>query len=446
MRLCPEYKLGGVTLHVSYSLGANLAVQPADVVSQQIDSANNSAIVTVRFPSSFGTTPFYLSATCENTHGIGKASNVLAVSNCDNLARFDNDQDGLSNLFEDTNCDNFFSPGDRSNPDNLDTDGDGVRDYNEVLSGTDPSNPGSSPRPYIFASAPFDYDGDGNSNPLVWRGSAGMFFVRDAGQSGNSLVLPWGQKGDIPITYQAADSSSNLGVLRMSNNQYRWLLRGPGVKRLDGSFVADFFFGLFGDNLVSGPWQRRGITNPAVARLYQNQWQFVILLDDGSVRFTSWGGDGDIPRVQDYDGDGIYDIAVFRPTQQKTYIVRSTDGQAEIHTFGTGTAEFTPRGDYTGDGIDDITFWEPITGQFTVMKSDNGFNDVQAANKNPNYYTEMQLGLYFIHLPLNWQKLNSHILFSVVDHTSGYRFYRLDNNPNNPPTAIQWGLPGDHQG
>ena len=119
--------------------------------------------------------------------------------------------------------------------------------------------------------------------------------------------------------------------------------------------------------------------------------------------------------------------------------MRSADRQAEIHTFGTGTAEFTPHGDYTGDGIDDITFWEPVSGLFTVMKSDNGFNDLQAANKNPDYYTEMQLGLYFTHLPLNWQKLNGRTLFSVVDHTSGYRFYRLDNNPNNSPTAIHSG-------
>ena len=278
----------------------------------------------------------------------------------------------------------------------------------------------------------------------VWRQNLGLWFVRDFFD--DHIAFPWGLPGDVPVVYNPAGGTSDVAVVRTVGTQYNWLFRGLGLATEDDTRLHNLEFGLFGDNILPGPWETPGVTSPAVARLYLGGWTFFIYQRDGSIRAVPWGGTGDIPRPSDYDGDGLFDVAVFRPTEQKTYVIRSSDLRVNIYDFGTGTADFTPRGDYTGDGIDDIVLWEPVTGTFQTLTSDNGFDDLAARNRNPAHYEDMQLGLYFVHLPLSWNRINGLIHYTVVDHQSGLRFIREGNNPDNPPLSLQWGLPGDAQG
>ncbi len=446
LTLCPEYRFGGVEVDVKYTVGVDPTVFDAEVIDSKINSEENTGTFTLRLPSFYGVLPFNVQAFCRSSRGTSDSSNSLSISNCDNLANYDVDQDGIPNHFEDTNCDNFFSPGDASNPDNVDTDGDGVRDLVEGLQGFDPTNPGDSPRPFVFSGQSFDPDGDDNANAVVWRGSVGTWFVKDFGNAGNTIAFPFGLPADIPFTYAPAGLTSNVGVIRFVGNQLQWLFRGAGFLRSSGQRATTINFGLFGDNIILGPWENPGVTSPAVARLFNNQWTFFVFLSDGSIRSQNWGGNGDIPKVQDYDGDGLFDIAVFRPSTSQTFIIRSGDNEVVTYDFGTGTADHTVRGDYTGDGIGDVSFWEPISGLFTVMTSDNGFNPSRAQAKDPDHYRELQLGLFNVHLPINWNVQNGQLLFTVVYHNSGLRFFRPDNESSNQPQVFQWGLPGDHQG
>ena len=210
--------------------------------------------------------------------------------------------------------------------------------------------------------------------------------------------------------------------------------------------MTSLFFGLFGDNIVLGPWEEPGVTSPAVARLYNGIWSFDIYRRDGTIRQVNWGGNGDVPKVQDYDGDGLFDVAVFRPVGHKTFVIQSSDNAVKIYDFGTATADFTVRGDYTGDGTDDVSFWEPLTGTFTSLKSDSGFNDVQGNQKNPTFYQEQQLGLYSVHLPLNWNFRGGHYLYTVIDHSTGNRFFREANDLTKPVQLETWGIAGDALG
>lgn len=446
LALCPEYPFGDVGIEIKYMVGSDPQVINLTILSQSIDTQRNVGTFEVDLPTGFGTTPLNVFAHCTNSFGSSQASNSRAITNCDNLALQDTDNDGLANNIEDTNCDNFFSFTDQSNSNHFDTDGDGLYDLVELLSGTDRVNAGSSPRPWVFAGAPFDPDGDGDSNPVAWRVSSGTWFVKDFVLPGQHISFQYGLPGDTPIVYDPDGFTTNVGVIRNVDNLYFWFLRGAGFLKSDGSRENLIPFGLKGDHIILGPWEKPGVTNPAVARLVNGFWFFYIYMSDGTFRQQVWGQGLDVPKVQDYDGDGIFDFAVYRPSEQKTYVIRSSDLNVEVLNFGTGSSDYTFRGDITGDGKDDLTFWEPVTGIFNTLLSDSGFDDVKARSGDPIFAQTTQLGLYFIHLPMSWNMQKGKVLYTVVDHAAGLRYFREDNELSNPIQWTQWGLPGDSLG
>lgn len=453
--LCPEYQLGGVSLEYGYRVGAETNYRALTGQNETTNSGNQTGEADFDLPATLGKTPISFAAFCRNARGLSKPSLEKSVTFCDVERLRDSDKDGVDDLTEDTNCNGFFDPGDRSNLFNVDTDGDGVRDLVEILQGKDPSNPGSSPRPFVSAGLPFDPDGNGDSNAVVWRPSEGRWYIKDVTTPGNNVSFPFGIVGDVPFVYNyrlenTATNNlglrrSDVGVIRRNGTNLNWYFHGKGYEQ-NGSFKTLLTFGVFGDNIVSGPWETPGVTTLGVAHIFNGYWTFFFLLRDGTVKTVIWGENFDVPKPADYDGDGIFDVAVFRPANQTTYIIRSTDGLAMVQKFGTGTAEYNVRGDFTNDGIQDIAFWEPSTTLFFVETSDNGFNDTQAANHNPNYYLETTLGTYNATLPLNWQTRGGRAYFSVVDHSTGIRQLKDPKNLSSPVESFQWGLFGDSHG
>jgi hypothetical protein len=47
---------------------------------------------------------------------------------------------------------------------------------------------------------------------------------------------------------------------------------------------------------------------------------------DATVVSRKWGIAGDVPVPGDYDGDGLADLCVYRPSTGWWYILRSSDG------------------------------------------------------------------------------------------------------------------------
>ncbi|HZH75585.1 MAG TPA: LamG-like jellyroll fold domain-containing protein [Archangium sp.] len=76
----------------------------------------------------------------------------------------------------------------------------------------------------------------------------------------------------------------------------------------------------------------------------------------------------DVPVQGNFDGDSLYDVATFRPSNAQFAVRRSSDGSQ--YTFGFGVSgDFPAVGDFDGDGATDHAIWRPSNGMFYVLRS-----------------------------------------------------------------------------
>jgi hypothetical protein len=74
---------------------------------------------------------------------------------------------------------------------------------------------------------------------------------------------------------------------------------------------------------------------------------------------ANWGVTGDKPVSADFDGDGKYDFAIWRPGPQgRFYFIRSMTQTMQIEDFGQ-TGDEPVVEDYSGDGADDLAVYRP---------------------------------------------------------------------------------------
>lgn len=103
-----------------------------------------------------------------------------------------------------------------------------------------------------------------------------------------------------------------------------------------------------------------GITDISVFRPSTGTW-YLLYSSDGSFHYIPFGTMGDVPVVGDYDGDGKSDVAVFRPSNGVWYYLNSSDGSFHFQQFGVN-GDIPVPGDYDGDGTTNFAVWRPSTG------------------------------------------------------------------------------------
>jgi hypothetical protein len=74
----------------------------------------------------------------------------------------------------------------------------------------------------------------------------------------------------------------------------------------------------------------------------------------------------------DYDGDGKTDIAIYRVSDGKFYILPSGGGAPYSYLWGGNPTDIPVPGDYDGDGKTDIAIYRVSNGTFYILPSGGG--------------------------------------------------------------------------
>ncbi|MDP8236515.1 MAG: hypothetical protein P9M08_09025 [Candidatus Erginobacter occultus] len=182
-----------------------------------------------------------------------------------------------------------------------------------------------------------DYDGDGTSDPAVFRPAAGLWAVRGVTRA------YFGNSGDQPVSGDyTGDGTTGIAIFRSSSGL--WAVRG----------ATRFYYGTSSYLPVPGDYDGDGDCDAAVFRPESGLWGV-----RGLTR-CYFGGTGDRPVSGDYTGDGAKDIGIFRPSRG----LWALRGVSRVY-FGN-SSDWTVPGDYAGDGSARPAIFRPSSGLWAV--------------------------------------------------------------------------------
>lgn len=273
----------------------------------------------------------------------------------------------------------------------------------------------------------FDFDGDGISDEVVYRGATGEYFMNKS--SLGYQQIPWGNAHFTPIYGDFdGDGISDRGLVASFGGSLFWYI----IRSSDAQLYARAW-GLEGDKIVIGDYNGNGRDEIAIYR--DGAW-FILDEDDrGVVHY--WGLAGiDIPVPADYDGDGKTDLAIYRKTDGMWWILYSGFSSNVINKYYDAVqwglpwvGDVTVPADYTGDGRADVAVWRPDVGMWFVR------------SLSDNSVISQQWGLPG-DIPLAGRDGNGNGVknFTVYRPSIGTWFY---NHRNGAMKGTQFGLPID---
>ncbi|HOO78711.1 MAG TPA: hypothetical protein PLZ73_12590 [bacterium] len=264
------------------------------------------------------------------------------------------------------------------------------------LAGTDRALPDPLGAPFLVI-AHDDYDGDGLSDPavyrpgngewdiagvcssLVWGGELGDIpatgdydgdgvaepaFYREGGWRvwGFEEEVAWGGEGEFPVPADYnGDSVTDFATWSPEEGVWRILcFAGREHRREAGpETVWEVELGEEGDIPVPGDYTGEGRARPAVWRPSTGEW-----IVEG-LPTVKWGGPDDIPVPLDGDGDGALDRTVWRPRGEKSGLWLVC-GFSRVEWGVEAAGDVPLTGDYDGTGADDLAIWRPGRGRVFI--------------------------------------------------------------------------------
>lgn len=288
------------------------------------------------------------------------------------------------------------------------------------------SGPFSAPFSLTIESLTGDFNNDGRADRAVYRpgiesGQSQFFLDRTTG--GNSVIDS--------AAFQSNDPSSPL---------FGFELR-PTDLPLTGDFDGD------------------GIADVAVFRPESDRMpgasEWFILGSRTGPRSILFGGSGlDTPAVGDFDGDGITDVAVFRPVSDllpgaaEWFILPSSTGQAYRVSFGAaGGLDLPAVADFDGDGRAEIAVFRPSSdlfpgeAQWFILPSSS--NDLSFSEMRDGYSVRFGQAGVDQPIPLDYDGDGRADIATYRPTTSEWFIYRSGLPMAQAGLRVEFGQPGD---
>ena len=285
-----------------------------------------------------------------------------------------------------------------------------------------------------FGHVPNDFNGDGRGDLVVFHSAAGNWYVRSL--TGGTLALGenWGFAGCVPAT-SWLDTGTGVAQAVFHPASGQWYVKKfhgavavsglncgfsgcvPVYKDYGGGGAGDVGvydpaagnwyipgllwgvnWGFPGCRPVAGDYDGNGMADLAVFDMATGNWYVKLLnasgggvaLGDAVLLGVNWGFGGCVPVPGDYDGDGVWDLAVFDAATGNWYI-RTVSGASILFQYNWGFNGCTPvAGDFDGDGAYDLAVYHAATGNWYI-RSLNG--TVMAAPVNWGWNATEPVGL-----------------------------------------------------
>lgn len=210
------------------------------------------------------------------------------------------------------------------------------------------------------------------------RPDVSVFCDKGAVEVGLFLLKP-------PFDYDG-DGRSDLAVTRNiglgasgATNQIRWFIH---TSSNGGTLSSDW--GVATDTPLGGDFDGDGRFDIIVWRPISvgmpsgNAFFYILQSETNTLRLEDFGQTGDDPQVVgDYDGDGKADLAVYRQgigAESGTWFIRRSannpSGNITYNPWGL-SGDIAAAGDYDGDGKKDIAVYRPGTGIWYLRSSAN---------------------------------------------------------------------------
>jgi hypothetical protein len=184
---------------------------------------------------------------------------------------------------------------------------------------------------------PADYSGNGTAEIAVYRESSGLWAIR-----GLTRVY-FGKPGDLPVPADySGDGTAGIAVFRETTGL--WAVRS----------ATRVYFGRSGDIPIPGHYDRGPGIQIGIFRPASGLWAIL-----GMTR-VYYGNRDDTPVPADYGGAGVWTPAIFHPTSG-LWAARSVTRAY----FGSASDQPVP-GTYRGDGTDRIGIFRETSGLWAI--------------------------------------------------------------------------------